>query len=427
MKTLDLTQKRQLSLPVETKSVDGPTRTLVVKITTPTPDRSGDVVVPKGMDAKNFMNNPVVQFAHNYADLPIAKCTSLKVTDSAILATVEFPSEGMYPKADTVYRMYKEGFLSAWSVGFMPKEYDENEQGGYTFKQWELLEFSSVPVPANAEALTVMRSKGLDVDALFEKGVIAYKETPKADEGTKWDAGEQVKAASIDDLKIMCTWYDDSSPDVKGSYKLPHHQQAGEHPVVWAGVAAAMGALLGARGGVSIPDGDRKGVYNHLAKHYKQFAKDVPPFKAFSDEVIEKIISGEYKDADNPKDPGYTPDTKITELTVAQLKNVIDECMDAEEMENEGYDAGKAAAAALAIQKSGRTLSSKNEGMIKQAVDLLSSVLSTISTQDDGDDGKALEPSMIKRLSRALKASDQSTGLALHIIKNMRKSTTGAS
>jgi len=173
MKKLDLTKKIFKNFSVaETKVAEGAPRTLVVKITSSNPDRSNDVVDPKGMDSEHFMANPIVLFAHQYDELPVAKCTNLKVLDDGVLATVEFLPEGKYAKSDIIYYMYKNGFLNAWSVGFMPKgddAYMENDLGGYDFKQWELLEFSSVPVPANAEALTVMRSKGFNVDALFKK------------------------------------------------------------------------------------------------------------------------------------------------------------------------------------------------------------------------------------------------------------------
>ncbi len=154
---------------LETKVADGQPRTLVVKISTVNADRSRDTVQPSGMQADNFLKNPVVLFAHKYDTKPIAKCTSLKVMDDCILATVEFLPEGVYQEADIIYTMYKEGFLNAWSIGFMPTDYDENMEGGYNFKQWELFEFSSVPVPDNPEALTVMRSKGIDVDLVIEK------------------------------------------------------------------------------------------------------------------------------------------------------------------------------------------------------------------------------------------------------------------
>jgi len=155
----------------ETKADNQDNRTLVVTISTPTPDRSKDTVQPKGMVADNYLKNPVVQFAHKYDEPPIAKCINLVATETGIRATVKFPELGLYDKADTIYRMYKEGFLNAWSIGFMPleNEYETNSFGGTEFKKWELFEFSSVPVPDNPEALTIMRSKGINVDAVIEK------------------------------------------------------------------------------------------------------------------------------------------------------------------------------------------------------------------------------------------------------------------
>jgi len=41
-----------------------------------------------------------------------------------------------------------------------------------------------------------------------------------------------------------------------------------------------MQALLGARGGVDIPEEDRNPVYNHLALHYQQFEKEPPQLEA---------------------------------------------------------------------------------------------------------------------------------------------------
>lgn len=65
--------------------------------------------------------------------------------------------------------------------------------------------------------------------------------------------------------------------DTFGDLKLPHHRPGGT--LVWAGVKAAMGALLGARGGVDIPSADKKKVYAHLAAHYKEFDKEPPSFE----------------------------------------------------------------------------------------------------------------------------------------------------
>src|SRR5437879_2171704 len=150
---------------VEVKAPEeGEKRTLVVKISDPLPDRSQDRVFQEGIVADNYANNPVVSWAHKYDQHPIAKCNGLQITKEGTFATIEFPPEGKYEKADLTYWMYKNHYLNTWSVGFMPLEYVENELGGYDFKKIELFEFAAVPVPDNPRALTIMRGKGVDVE-----------------------------------------------------------------------------------------------------------------------------------------------------------------------------------------------------------------------------------------------------------------------
>lgn len=279
-----------------TKAVDD-SRTLLVKISTSSPDRSKDVVIPKGAHLDNYLRNPVVALAHKYDGLSIAKTDDIHVTDDGIVAKVTFPEKGVYSVADTVYELYKGGFMNAWSIGFIPLEVEDREEGGREFKEWELLEYSAVLVPDNPEALTLLRSKGIDTkeleDILKEKGVIPFKETPTADPDTPWDGPAEIREAEVDDLKIMCAWFDSDNPDIKQSYKLPHHKASGEHPTVLRGVFAAMGALLGARGGVDIPDSDRRGVYNHLARHYRQYDAEPPEFRAYTETELEKMFGDE--------------------------------------------------------------------------------------------------------------------------------------
>jgi len=168
------------------------------------------------------------------------------------------------------------------------------------------------------------------------KGVIAYHDYGNADAGTAWDGPAQVKAADTATLKKICAWYDDSAPDVKGSYKFPHHSADGLK-AVWRGVAAAMGRLQGA----DIPDGDKKAVYTHLAKHYKDFDKDPPSFNAlqtgelkFADhaafvladvsELIDRAHAISEKRAEKDKEIGSHSKALILELA-AELKGMQDE------------------------------------------------------------------------------------------------------
>ena len=112
------------------------------------------------------------------------------------------------------------------------------------------------------------------------KSVVPFKSYPLADEDVPWDAETQIKDASVADLKLMCTWHDKNNAEKRSAYKLPHHKQEG-YTTVWKGCAVAMARLLQAN--TFIPEEDRKGCYNHLAKHYKEFKKPVPDFKDYDD------------------------------------------------------------------------------------------------------------------------------------------------
>jgi len=180
----------------EVKVVEGE-RALNVTISTNAVDRSGDIVEPNGGKFVNFKKNPVVLMAHDYSGLPIGKASDLKKTENGITAKVTFPEEGTYPLADTVYNMYKQKFMRAWSIGFIPTKSEEikDEEGkknitGYRFLNWELLEFSACSVPANPEALTNMISKGIDIGLLKEEGLIEIVDgvdIEKVEEKAKYD------------------------------------------------------------------------------------------------------------------------------------------------------------------------------------------------------------------------------------------------
>jgi len=85
------------------------------------------------------------------------------------------------------------------------------------------------------------------------------------------------------DITAHYAWTPKNPPDRFTDLKLPHHDPK-NHAVVWSAVRAAMGALLGARGGVNIPVEDRKKVYNHLAAHYREFGKEPPEFHLAEEE-----------------------------------------------------------------------------------------------------------------------------------------------
>lgn len=135
--------------------------------------------------------------------------------------------------------------------------------------------------------------EGIDI---LEKGVIGFRDLGKAPIETSWSGPTERRKASVEVLRIISAWFDSDNSDVKSAYKLPHHKAEGQHAAVFRGVAAAMGALLGARGGVAIPTSDRQGVYNHLKRHYGQFDKEAPAFKSYSVDELKSSFPELYED-----------------------------------------------------------------------------------------------------------------------------------
>lgn len=138
-------------------------RFLRVTITTGMRDRHGDILEPGGAQIAAYLKNPVVLWAHEYKSLPVGRCVSLVRDGTTLKADILFAPTDF---AEEVRMLYAKGFLRAWSVGFLPLEWDVIENadgkfGGYHVRSWELIELSAVPVPANADALTDALRKGL--------------------------------------------------------------------------------------------------------------------------------------------------------------------------------------------------------------------------------------------------------------------------
>jgi HK97 family phage prohead protease len=125
-------------------------------------DRMNDTVNVGGWDLESYRRNPVVLFAHDSSSPPIGRANSVWSDGTKLLADVEFAPAETYAFADTIFRLVKGGFLKSGSVGFLPLDYKFSERpGGVDYKRQELLEFSIVPVPANANTLVAARMKGV--------------------------------------------------------------------------------------------------------------------------------------------------------------------------------------------------------------------------------------------------------------------------
>jgi hypothetical protein len=148
-----------------TLNVDARRMRLRSVITTQEPDRLGDVVVPTGLrNAEEFLMNPVVLWAHNRTQFPpIGACEWLDIQPTRIVAETRFAEDVAF--AEDLFRLYEQGILRGWSIGFAPRRSKKRTrvdgQLALRIEEWDLLEYSAVPIPENMGAVTLAIEKGL--------------------------------------------------------------------------------------------------------------------------------------------------------------------------------------------------------------------------------------------------------------------------
>lgn len=196
----------------------------------------------------------------------------------------------------------------AWARahGYKPKEYEADEEMTPTgfeedmWKDWDVVKELD-PEEIHFKLIGPIEHFEREYSPEEEKGAVSYKQFPLAPEATSWSwdtaAGNALQGDNEDwaAYKSAHAWQEGSgTPKTREAYKLPHHVKiGGTIKTVWRGVAAAMAALGGARSGSSpVPAGDRNAVYNHLAKHYREFKKMPPKMEeVFTTKEIEEMAA----------------------------------------------------------------------------------------------------------------------------------------
>jgi len=194
----------------EKSEVQPKERAVISYISTITKDRDGEQLLPDGVQLDNYRKNPVVLWGHRYDTMPIGKNLWIKQDEKGLIAKTVFASN---EKADEVYRAYTEDIggtgplLRAFSVGFIPVEWEDTEVKELEknkdlpkriYKKWELLEYSTVPIPSCPEALTLAIEKGL-VPESMKKALDKYLEVEDFQEEVEVEVG--VKTMTPDELK----------------------------------------------------------------------------------------------------------------------------------------------------------------------------------------------------------------------------------
>lgn len=125
--------------------------------------------------------------------------------------------------------------------------------------------------------------------AVQELGAVGTHNTATSD--GPWDSGVNEKRIdspmTVDKARAAYAWYDDAAVEngelPKSAAKFLHHEINADGTVGAANLAAcsaSIGALHGARGGTSIPEADRRGVYDHVAAHLRDAGQEPEPFRS---------------------------------------------------------------------------------------------------------------------------------------------------
>jgi len=297
-------QARQILANIITKSEEGEDRQFYVGVaTTSDVDRVGERVNLKGLtNLDEYLKNPILLFNHDIHS-PIGRITKVNLLDDRIEVEFTFANT---PKAQEIKQLVDEGVLNALSIGFLSLQRLRDEAGNVVHNQWRWVETSVVTIPANPNAIIyryLEEDKEVDETMSHEplpsaKGVVPDNDAEfpvYEDMEREWDADESeirwrkyVGVETNEDLKDpekrkkyakRFFWVDDENADKFGAYKLPHVDVIGGKPyAIWRGIVAAMAALLGARGGVDIPNEDKEKVYRAIAKYYRKVDKEPPEF-----------------------------------------------------------------------------------------------------------------------------------------------------
>jgi len=195
-------KRKQLSVEIEESSAAGGR----IRISTGALDRQLDRVIPSGAQIDNYMKNPVVQWGHNYRDPWATIGETQQLTIDAEGITAEFTLREPANESDpmhVVLALWQQGLIRTASIGFNPTKWGDNPEGGYDFREWELLEWSLVPVPANQEALR------LAVKSLDQQEHEAPESDAPVSERTDDDIklGPELRAMLLDVVSELKTQY----------------------------------------------------------------------------------------------------------------------------------------------------------------------------------------------------------------------------
>jgi len=156
-------------------NIEGTASGFTAVITAETIDRDGEVLIPAGMNSKEFDLNPVLFWNHDYGK-PVGKAVKLRRRDRDIVGDFVFAKRPenytgeFFP--DVAAALVGQGIVTGISVGYVSEQngmrratdIDRKKYGDSAhtvYSRWKLLEISLAPLQSNPDALITAVRKGI--------------------------------------------------------------------------------------------------------------------------------------------------------------------------------------------------------------------------------------------------------------------------
>jgi len=187
-------------------------------------DRDNEVLDPGGVVLDAYKQNPVVLWAHDYSQPPIAKAEWIRADEYGVKSRRVYAET---ERGEEVWQLIKGGFLRTTSVGFLPIKrvwkgdpewgaaverlntkwgVDLEKSGAQVITtKWAMLEYSDVPVPANPYALNTAVGKGLVISEELKRalGVEPVEETETEAEPVEKSEGVEETPAETPEVEVV--------------------------------------------------------------------------------------------------------------------------------------------------------------------------------------------------------------------------------
>jgi HK97 family phage prohead protease len=280
-------------------------------------DDGGDVVEQGAFTqtVPSFVKNGFISLGHDWDELPIGVIVEAREDDKGLFIRTQYHSTTDAQDARKVAQERMNlGKSVALSIGYGVKPGGaEMTPDGMTRRLMalDLYEVSQVNVPMLRPAgltsvkegrrnsssdqrivqdahdmMVTLGAQCMTGDGKGLKAAIGSHSTATSD--SSWD-GPDIQSRLSNDAgaatyRKAAAWVDpDKDADTKAAYRFWHHFVGADGSVGAASTVACstgIAVLNGGRGGTTIPDADKQGVWNHLARHLRDADKEPPPLKS---------------------------------------------------------------------------------------------------------------------------------------------------